>query len=413
MKNIELASIALAVEYPEISHVLLRNADEKLWIGEEARAAFGVLSKLYEDGETVTWPLVFDLFAAAGVKQASIDGMVSCLAGIPDGSEEKILRKYVEKLKVNKAKREALREIAKQAQGPVFSLDAVKEIIEAAEMNSVNDESPELGVAYDEYVSWITDEKSGVGTGFPSFDKLTDSLNFGELAAIMGRTRTGKTWVGINVMVSVALQNPKLKIGFFSMEMPKAAIAERMLQIEYNKSRWEIKPDVKVDPKGFKNIFTGRFPNVLIFGGIYGVDELKALIRKHELQVVFIDFLGLVKPRNGDGSLYQQATQKMVEIKQAAKDTRSLIFLLIQLSRTAGYGNLPVTIDMARDSGAIEEMSDMIYGVWDPGLDPARASEWQDRLAMALLKNKRGGCRELRVHFNKRTGKMIEEENAY
>jgi replicative DNA helicase len=210
-------------------------------------------------------------------------------------------------------------------------------------------------------------------------------------------------------MVNIARANEDLPVGFFSMEMPKASIAERMMQIEYNRSRWELKPDVRIDPQGFKTIFTGRFPAVRIFGGVYGVDEVKALIKKHELRVAFIDFLGLMRPRDASASLYAQATQKITELKQAAKDSRALIILLVQLSRAAGDGSSPVTVDMARDSGAIEELSDFILGLWDPSLAEDAAMAWKNRLVIALLKNKRSGPRQITCHFDRTTGRILEE----
>ena len=97
-----------------------------------------------------------------------------------------------------------------------------------------------------------------------------------------------------------------------------------------------------------------------------------------------------------------------------AKNKDIIIFLLIQLSRKGEGGWVPVTIDMARGSGTIEENCDFLVGIWNPNLypdiDEKEAEYWRGKLAVKLLKNKRGITIGTQCHFDQYTGKIYEVE---
>ncbi len=67
-----------------------------------------------------------------------------------------------------------------------------------------------------------------LSTGFSEFDALTSGLHPSNLIVLAGRPGTGKTSLALDMARHVALRQKK-SVGFFSMEMPKEQILERIL----------------------------------------------------------------------------------------------------------------------------------------------------------------------------------------
>ena len=71
-------------------------------------------------------------------------------------------------------------------------------------------------------------EPSGICTGFPDLDRLTNGLRAGSLIVIGARPAMGKTSLAFNVALNVALEQ-KLPVAIFSMEMSSMQLAERLV----------------------------------------------------------------------------------------------------------------------------------------------------------------------------------------
>jgi len=67
-----------------------------------------------------------------------------------------------------------------------------------------------------------------LSTGFSKFDDLTSGLHPSNLLVLAGRPGTGKTSLALDIARDAALRQKKT-VGFFSMEMPKEQILERLL----------------------------------------------------------------------------------------------------------------------------------------------------------------------------------------
>ncbi|MBI4664229.1 MAG: replicative DNA helicase, partial [Verrucomicrobia bacterium] len=69
---------------------------------------------------------------------------------------------------------------------------------------------------------------TGIGTGFPDFDKMTSGLHGGEMIVIAARPSMGKTSLAMNIAEHVAIDQ-KLAVGVFSLEMTAESLVLRML----------------------------------------------------------------------------------------------------------------------------------------------------------------------------------------
>jgi len=272
------------------------------------------------------------------------------------------------------------------------------------------EEDKKFEAAYKEFLEWKNKEKTNITLGLPSFDRLIGSFSYGEIVSIFGRTYTAKTFLMLNIMEHlVGNLTDDERIGFFSLEMAKPAIFERIAQIFFGKSRWDIQDELKEANINFQELLR-RYERVNLYGKVYSVSEIEQLTKRDKLKIVFIDFLQLLKEEKA-GSQYEKTTRKIRELKEFAKNQSVVIFLAVQISRKGEGGWEAVSISMARESGQIEELSDFIIGVWNPSLKEGASSKWKGKICMKLLKNKRGGPFPLVARFDENTGRIIELEH--
>jgi replicative DNA helicase len=113
--------------------------------------------------------------------------------------------------------------------------------------------------------------------------------------------------------------------------------------------------------------------------------------------VVGIDYLGLM---DGPGSnTYETISRLATGTKNVAKLLDIPVILLSQVSRKGGSGQSEISLDMGRDSGAIEEGADFVLGLWQQPRDEKDLDVWaeglpdgesQIDLICKILKNRKG-----------------------
>jgi replicative DNA helicase len=357
----------------------------------------------------VTWFVLFDVLGAQ-YPVSYWENLRRTLDGILEGDAERVMVEAITRIRRGRGRVNALRAIEETAKEPEISDEAVEEMgraVDSMRAAALTQEDGDLGPIKARYRDFTSQQSTGIITGFPTIDRRLDCLFFGELVVIMGRTFTGKTFVALNLLDVIA-GGTTHNIGFFSLEMPAHLVYERIAQIHFSRSRHDIKT-------GFEYFvfddFDRHYRNVRIFERIYSVAEIKAQAIRYGLKVVFVDFLGLVKP-SVQGSPYEKTTATIRDLKQMAKELGVCVIVLNQLSRAGGHGEIPVTLDMARESGAIEELGDIIIGIWRPEQggksdDPVCQG---DTLMVTLLKNKRGIGARVACHADQTTGKIREIE---
>jgi len=418
----EKTILATVIEYsgcrPNLTDILFENLVEGDFRDVNANLVFRVLRDLVERKSAFDFITIMDLLRGQ-VSEVYFSSMLDCLRGTHEGIAERFLREKINYLKGQYAQVDLLKEIENLARGNIniIDWDKIGEIVQRAKFVHVKNEDSSFRAAYQEYVSWKEKKRTCVNTGFPTFDKLTDDYQYGEIIAIMARTTVGKTFLSLNILSHLMNSEQNNKIGFFSLEMDKGPLTERMMQIYFNLSRHEVHSRRMAG--GLNEYeFLKRYDPLKVYKFVYSVNEIERLVEKDGLKIVFIDFLQLIKAGSGSGA-YEITTNKIVDLKELAKNRELIVFLLVQVSRKGGGGWEQITIDMARESGAIEEISDFIIGLWDSNLNP-RATEKQraksqGSLCMKLLKNKRGPTAFIEAKFLKDSGRILEIEgqNAF
>lgn len=409
----EKAVLAIVMDRPELAETLFDNLTDEYFHGATL-AVFQAMTELRSDGMDYRWATVRDRLGDK-FGPAFWDDMLASTRGVHFSGAEAFLKEKVHLIKTEHNKKKLLAEISTVAGKAALDdddVDMMGQTVQSMRLIGKPKESPGFADAMNEYNERIRQEASDITTGLRGIDRRVDGFNAGELVTILARAGTGKTFMALNILNHLAGKVP-FKLAMFSLEMPKSAIVERAMEVYFGFSRGEIKARA-LDGTLYLKDFLARFAKVDIYDRIYSATEIRKIIEREGYRAVFIDFLHLVKPEI-IGSPYQQISRVIADLKQTAKDTGSVAFLLHQLSRQAGSGEVQVEAAHARDSGQIEELSDFLIGIWNPGLAKDAPPDTDDQLMVRLLKNKRGERWTVVCQFDKRNGRIteIEEDMDY
>lgn len=406
MINTERSILAICIQYPEHMETVLANCDDGFFKWVENQKIYETIKDLHVDKSLTDWDTIIDLLKGE-VPASWFMAMQETLRGTYPMGLETLLLEKIKLVKEDKAKKAILSEIQKELQGHAPNFDRLLELVNKGKVIRLTQEQADFQAAYDAYINWKERRPTNIITSFPTFDRLTDNFDYGELVSVMGRTTTGKTFCALNILNRL-IPHVDAKIGFFSMEMSKSALIERMMQLHFGLSRYDVYKERiagRLDEKEFFDLHQ----DLNIYGRVYSVKEVERLVDRDGLKIVFLDYLQLMKMGEGK-SIYEKTTYRMQETKEMAKNKGIMIFLMVQLSRKAEGGWIPVSIDMARESGAIEESSDFIIGTWDPSLKEGAPAKYDGQIRMKLLKNKRGPTMGITCSFSKVSGRIYELE---
>jgi replicative DNA helicase len=212
---------------------------------------------------------------------------------------------------------------------------------------------------------------TGLPTGFKDLDRLTAGLQPSDLILVAARPSMGKTAFVLNVAQHVATRE-KRPVAFFSLEMSKEQLVQRMLcaeaQIDAQRLRiGELKDDdwkrliQAADRLSAAPIFIDDTPGIT-------VTEMRAKARRlkveNDLKLVVIDYLQLMQG-SGGGSRSENRQQEISEISRSLKSlARELgvpVIALSQLSRSveSRTSKKPMLSDL-RESGSLEQDADIV-----------------------------------------------------
>ncbi|MCL2743813.1 MAG: replicative DNA helicase, partial [Planctomycetaceae bacterium] len=185
----------------------------------------------------------------------------------------------------------------------------------------------------------------GVETGFHKLDELIDGMHPNELIILAARPSMGKTALALNIVEHIAIDNRK-PVLFVSLEMSKMELALRLIcsrgGINGNKIRRNIlSTDEKIRFTDFANelmhvpLHIDDTPN-------RSVSDITAVARRlknqHDLQLVVIDYLGLVAPDEPKDQRQEQVAKITRRLKILARELKVPVLCLAQLNRAAEQG---------------------------------------------------------------------------
>jgi replicative DNA helicase len=218
----------------------------------------------------------------------------------------------------------------------------------------------------------------GISTGFKDLDDLLGGFQKSDLIILAARPSVGKTALALDMMRHAALVEGKT-VAFFSLEMSKTQIMDRLLGMQSGIPFWEIRTGRLSDKKFVKLADT---MGELADGNIYIDDQAgqhinalrtkaRRLALEKGLDIIFVDYLQLMQ-----GNTKESRNLEVGEISQGlkniAKELEIPVVGISQLSRAIErrQSRRPQLSDL-RESGSIEQDADVVMfidreEIWDP-----------------------------------------------
>lgn len=212
------------------------------------------------------------------------------------------------------------------------------------------------------------DVLTGVPTGFTDLDKVLLGFQPGTLNIVGARPAMGKSAFALGIAVHVA-QNTNLPVLFFSLEMGKAELAQRILASEARVDSMVLRTG-RPTPNDWTKIghAVGRLDIPLIIDDSAGtsVGQIRAKARRTfsregGLGLIVIDYLQLM---GGDGrpeNRQLEVSEISRKLKLLAREFNVPVLALSQLSRgLESRTDKHPTLSDLRESGALEQDADVV-----------------------------------------------------
>lgn len=274
-----------------------------------------------------------------------------------------------------------------------------------------------------------TEELSGVPTGFPYLNRITNGWQPTDLIILAARPSVGKTAFALNLARNAAIDKVKpTPVAFFSLEMSSGQLANRILsaesQIHLEKiSRGRLYGD-EYDKVYAANIRFGQMPIFIDDTASLSIIEFRSkarrLVSKHKVGLIIIDYLQLMSG-SGSGNREQEISHISRSLKALAKELQVPIIALSQLSRAVetrkDKAGEPVLSDL-RESGAIEQDADLVMFLYRP--DYGQLADEGDSTVkgegfLKISKHRNGPLEKIlfKTELSIQTWFDIDQHNAY
>lgn len=214
----------------------------------------------------------------------------------------------------------------------------------------------------------------GVKTGYRDLDNMTAGLQRSDLIILAARPSMGKTTLVTNLAYNVATIN-KQSVLFFSLEMSKEQLIDRMLADVSGVDAWNIRTgNLSDDDFNKLSEASGEIAEAPIYiddtPGLTVLEmRTKARRAAHQSPVglVVVDYLQLMSSSSNrpDGNRVQEVSEISRGLKLLARELNVPVIALSQLSRSVESRNpqIPQLADL-RESGSIEQDADIVMFIY-------------------------------------------------
>lgn len=256
----------------------------------------------------------------------------------------------------------------------------------------------------DEAVSEMGERVVGEPTGFCDLDKHIGGLIKGSLIVVAGRPSMGKSSLAVNIAQHLCEVGKTVAV--FSMEDDEKAIVRRMVCAKARVSFADVRTGdiakinaalrAKEQIKGYKLYVCDRGVQTTqsIASDCYKIKQ-----REHGLDLVVVDYIGLIKTRERPNSTRQQEIGEITRaMKLLAKELNCSVMLVSQLNRglEARSNKKPMMSDL-RESGDIEQDADVILFPFRPWVYDRKRPQTEAQLIIA--KNRNGAIGEIELNW--------------
>jgi len=243
-------------------------------------------------------------------------------------------------------------------------------------------------------------EMRGVPTGFADLDNMLAGFQPSNLIILAARPGTGKTAFSLNIAHHVTV-SAKKKIGFFSLEMSKEELVDRLLVSQADIDAWRLKTG-KLTQQDFlrlsdamgvladAHIFIDDTPGMSIYEMR---TRARRLMTEHHIDMLVVDYLQLAHGRTKDNRV-QEVAEISGGLKNIARELKIPVIALSQLSRAVeNRGDKAPQLSDLRESGSIEQDADVVMFLY------RKDDDIREAVTLKIAKHRNGNVGDVELYF--------------
>jgi replicative DNA helicase len=265
----------------------------------------------------------------------------------------------------------------------------------------------------------------GIPTGLRDLDKLLAGLQRSDLIVIAARPSMGKTAIMLNMALDIATKAKQGSVLYFSLEMGKEQLVDRLLAAEARVDAWKLRTGEGLTDDDFERLSAamGELAEAPIFiddtSGITVSDlrtKARRLHHQHPLAAIMVDYLQLMS----GGSRYASASNRVQEISEISRSLKILarelnvpVVAASQLSRSVESRSpqIPQLADL-RESGSIEQDADIVGFLYreeyyNPDTDRKNITD------ILIKKHRNGPVKNIEVYFDRDKQRFRDLDNRH
>lgn len=241
----------------------------------------------------------------------------------------------------------------------------------------------------------------GVPTGFEELDKTLAGMQDSNLIILAARPGVGKTALALNIAQNAAFKY-RMPVGFFSLEMSREELMDRLLVAQAEIDAWKMKTGQLSEDEFAKlsDAMGELYETPLYIDDTPGMSILemrtkaRRLQAEHGLKLIIVDYLQLARPVRNLDNRVQEVSEVSQGLKNLARELKVPVLALSQLSRQVESRGVkrPQLADL-RESGAIEQDADVVMFMWHENDDDLES------LTLDIAKHRNGPLRSLKFRF--------------
>lgn len=240
----------------------------------------------------------------------------------------------------------------------------------------------------------------GVPSGFSDIDNLLAGFQRSNLVILAARPGVGKTALSLNIAQQVSVMGHR-PVGFFSLEMSKEELVDRLLVAQADIDAWKLKTG-KLSEEDFVKLSDamGELAEAPLFiddTPALSVLEMRSKSRRlqvdHGLDLLIVDYLQLITGRRLENRV-QEVSEISQNLKNLARELKVPVIAISQLNRSVEHrGTKKPQLADLRESGAIEQDADVVMFLW------REDEEIVENINLDIAKHRNGPLGQVRLRF--------------
>jgi len=247
----------------------------------------------------------------------------------------------------------------------------------------------------------------GVPTGFLELDNKLSGMQPSNLLILAARPGIGKTTLALNIALNVVMKD-KFPVGFFSLEMSKEELVDRLLVGQADIDAWRLKTG-RLSEDDYKRLTEAM--GDLSEAPIYIDDtpgqsilEMRTKARKlkaeRDIKFLIVDYLQLADSGRKFDSRVQEVSFVSQGLKNLARELRIPILAVSQLSRAVEQrGTRKPQLADLRESGAIEQDADVVMFLYHEEESEDLLDQNKRMVRLYIAKHRNGPTGEIDLMF--------------